>query len=144
LHTLQGTAGTVGASQLADYALRIQQQLRASGSARAMPFSADEFEALIRHSCSALQAYADALMVQPPSPMKPHTVLNKSAITAILDDLDVLMRARNMRALSAFDELRVAYGPALADRLLALEQTISDLNFPASLECTRTLREALV
>jgi hypothetical protein len=82
--------------------------------------------------------------VQPPPTAKAHVVPNKSAIAAILDELDVLMRARNMRALATFDELRVAYGPALADRLLALEQTMSDLDFPASLECTRTLREALL
>jgi hypothetical protein len=144
LHTLQGTASTVGARQLADYALRLQQQLRAVDSTRAMPFSADEFEALIRQSCATLQGYADSLVVQPPPPTAAHTVLNKSAIAGILDELDALMRARNMRALSTFDELRAAYGPALADRLLALEQTISDLDFPASLECTRTLREALV
>jgi signal transduction histidine kinase/DNA-binding response OmpR family regulator len=144
LHTLQGTAATVGARQLADYALRLQQKVRASESTRAMPFAADEFEALIRQSCSALQAYADALVMQPAAPTKAHAVPNKAAITGILDELDALMRARNMRALSTFDELRAAYGPALADRLSALEQMISDLNFPASLECTRTLREALL
>jgi hypothetical protein len=48
-----------------------------------------------------------------------------------------------MRALAMFDELRAAYGPASADRLVALERSMNDLDFPSSLACTRTLREAL-
>jgi CheY-like chemotaxis protein len=143
LHTLQGTAATVGARALADYARRIERQLRVTGSTRSLPFSAEEFETCIRQSCQALQAYADALAAQAPAAGNADAVLDKPAITRLLDQLDTLMRNRNMRALAMFDELRVAYGPGSAERLGALERSMNDLDFPSSLECTRTLREAL-
>jgi signal transduction histidine kinase/CheY-like chemotaxis protein/CHASE3 domain sensor protein len=147
LHTLQGTAGTVGARALADYARRIERQLRVSGSTRSLPFSAEEFETCIRQSCQALQAYADGLTATAsaaaPVAGNPGAALDKPAITRLLDQLDALMRNRNMRALAMFDELRAAYGPASADRLVALERSMNDLDFPSSLACTRTLREAL-
>jgi signal transduction histidine kinase/DNA-binding response OmpR family regulator/CHASE3 domain sensor protein len=149
LHTLQGTAGTVGARALADYARRIERQLRVTGSTISLPFSAQEFETCIRQSCQALQAYADGLTATAtatataPVAGNPGAALDKTAIARLLDQLDTLMRNRNMRALAMFDELRLAYGPASADRLVALERSMNDLDFPSSLECTRTLREAL-
>ena len=144
LHTLQGTAGSVGARQLADYALRMEQQCRMAGSTRSLAFSADEFEALIRQSSTALRTYADGLPAQTTAPGKAPAALNKPGIAKLLDELDALMRDRNMRAFSTFDALRAAYGSALAEQLAALEHTMNELDFPSSLECTRTLREALI
>jgi len=143
LHTLKGTAGTVGATALADYARRTEQRLRLTASTRSMPFSAEEFATCIRQSCQALQAYADGLAAKATVAGDAGAALDKPAIARLLDQLDALMRTRNMRALAMLDELRAAYGTASADRLDALERSMNDLDFPSSLECTRTLRAAL-
>jgi hypothetical protein len=60
-----------------------------------------------------------------------------------LDELDELMRVKNMRATNVFDELRFTCGIALGDKLTGLEQAMNDLDFPLSLEKTRSLRESL-
>jgi signal transduction histidine kinase/CheY-like chemotaxis protein len=52
LHTLQGTAGTVGALSLVNYAARLEKQYLLAGNTAAVVFSADEFDAVIRHSCN--------------------------------------------------------------------------------------------
>jgi HPt (histidine-containing phosphotransfer) domain-containing protein len=52
LHTLRGTAGTVGAAELVNYALRMEQQLRLAGDAVSAAFSVDEFNDLIRRNCN--------------------------------------------------------------------------------------------
>ena len=71
------------------------------------------------------------------------TVLDKPRLARLLDELDELMRANNMRATNVFDELRFTCGMALGDRLADLERAINDLDFPLSLEKTRSLRESV-
>jgi hypothetical protein len=62
----------------------------------------------------------------------------------VLDELELLMRDRNMRALNIFEDLRVTLGPSFDKKLMPLEQAMNDLDFPLSLERSRTLRESLV
>jgi hypothetical protein len=62
----------------------------------------------------------------------------------VLDELELLMRDRNMRALNIFEDLRVTLGPSFDKKLMPLEQAMNDLDFPLSLERSRKLRESLV
>ena len=71
------------------------------------------------------------------------TVLDKPRLARLLDELDDLMRDKNMRATGIFDELRFTCGIALGDKLAGLEQAMNDLDFPLSLEKTQSLRESL-
>jgi signal transduction histidine kinase/DNA-binding response OmpR family regulator/CHASE3 domain sensor protein len=144
LHTLQGTAGTVGARQLADYALQIKQQLHNMDGADSPPYSVDEFDAFIRQSCNALLAYAETLKTGSYPRLEQRASLDKPAIEKVLDELELLMRDRNMRALNIFEDLRVTLGPSFDKKLMPLEQAMNDLDFPLSLERSRTLRESLV
>jgi CheY-like chemotaxis protein len=48
LHTLQGTAGTVGAMSLVNYAAGLEKQLLLAGNTASAMFSPDEFDAAIR------------------------------------------------------------------------------------------------
>jgi PAS domain S-box-containing protein len=143
LHTMLGTAGTVGVTPLADHIRRIQQQLRAAGSAGAMELCSEEFDNLIRQSCHALLAFAEALRPNAPAEPKVPDELDDSQVLRLLDSLDGLMRQKNMRATHVFEELRAAYGPALGDRLLDLERALNDLDFPTSLQRSKTLRDLL-
>jgi len=143
LHTMLGTAGTVGVKPLTDHIRRIQQQLRIAGAGGAMALCLAEFDSLIGQSCHALLAYAEALTPPVPAETDEPGTLDDSQVVRLLDSLDGLMREKNMRATHVFEELRTTFGPALGDRLLDLEQAINDLDFPASLERSKTLRESL-
>jgi CheY-like chemotaxis protein len=143
LHTMVGTAGTVGAKPLADHLLRIQQQLRFAGSAGAMALCSDEFDSLTRQSCEALLAYAEAPMPDAPAQTKAPDELDEPQVLKLLDSLDGLMREKNMRATNVFEELRTTHGPALGDRLLDLERAMNDLDFPTSLQRSKSLRDSM-
>jgi hypothetical protein len=75
--------------------------------------------------------------------MRRLTVLDKPRLAGLLDELDELMRERNMRATNVFDQVRFSCGMALGDKLADLEQAMNDLDFTSSLEKTRALRESL-
>ena len=143
LHTLRGTAGTVGAAELVSYAARMEKQLSAGADAPTPAFSAEEFDAIIRYNCNALRSYAETLEAFTATGVIRRSVLDKPRLARLLDELDDLMRGKNMRATTVFDELRLVCGIALGDRLTELEQSMDDLNFPLSLEKTHILREWL-
>jgi HPt (histidine-containing phosphotransfer) domain-containing protein len=143
LHTLQGTAGAVGAKQLADYALQVERQLRIGGGADVPAFSVNEFDAFMRQSCNALLAYSNTLKPRATRPVNTSAEIDRPTIARLLDELDALMREKNMRATTLFEEIRTAFGAALGEKLMALERAIGDLDFPLSLERTRSLREAM-
>jgi PAS domain S-box-containing protein len=144
LHTLQGTAGTVGARRLADYALQMKQRLHTTNGAESAPFSVDEFDAFIRQSCNALLAYADALKSSSTTTMERRSGLDKPAIGKVFDELELLMRDKNMRAVNMFEQLRLTLGPAFGQKLMPLEQAMNNLDFPLSLQHARTLRAMLI
>jgi CheY-like chemotaxis protein len=143
LHTLQGTAGTVGAISLVNYAAGLEKQLLLAGSTASVMFSPDEFDAVIRHSCNELRVFSEKLDSESTTSIMRLTVLDKPRLARLLDELDELMRDKNMRATNVFDELRFTCGIALGDKLADLEQAMNDLDFPSSLEKTRSLRESL-
>ncbi len=143
LHTLRGTAATVGAVSLVSYATALEKQILLADNPTSVVFSADEFDAVIRHSCNDLRIFADTLNSNSASAIRRMTVLDKPRLARLLDELDQLMREKNMRATNVFDQLRFTCGIALGDRLADLEQAMNDLDFPLSLEKTRSLRESI-
>jgi hypothetical protein len=117
--------------------------LRFAGSAGAMELCSEEFDSLIGQSCHVLLAYAEALTPETHPETKVPDVLDESRVLKLLDSLDGLMREQNMRATHVFEELRTAYGPVLGDRMLDLELAMNDLDFPTSLQRSKSLRESL-
>jgi signal transduction histidine kinase/DNA-binding response OmpR family regulator len=143
LHTLQGTAGTVGAMPLVKYAAGLERQFLLAGNTASVLFSADEFDAVIRHSCNELRIFSETLNFDSTTAIMRLTVLDKPRLATLLDELDQLMRDKNMRATTVFDELRFTCGIALGDKLTGLEQAMNDLDFPLSLQKSQSLRESL-
>jgi CheY-like chemotaxis protein len=144
LHTLQGTAGTVGAKQLAIYALQLEQQLRLADSTGSLTLSVEEFDAFLHESCNALQAYADTLKGETEAKVRAlSAAADAPAIGAMLDELDALMRDKDMQAVNIFEDLKTTFGLALGDKLMDLDHAMNDLDFPLSLQRTQTLRESL-
>jgi len=143
LHTLRGTAATVGALALVNYAAILEKQFLSAGAAASVAFSADEFDAAIRHSCNELRIFSEKLNSDSTTAIMRLTVLDKPRLARLLDELDELMRDKNMRATNVFDQVRFTCGIALGDKLAGLEQAMNDLDFSLSLEKTRSLRESL-
>jgi CheY-like chemotaxis protein len=143
LHTLQGTAGTVGAVLLVNYAAALEKQFNLADNTASVVFSADEFDAVIRHSSSELRIFSETLNSSSTTAIRRLTVLDKPRLARLLDELDELMRGKNMRATNVFGQLRFTCGMALGDKLAGLEQSMNDLDFPLSLQKTRSLRESL-
>ena len=143
LHTLQGTASTVGAMSLVNYAAGLKKQLLLPSNKASVVFSADEFDAVVRHSCNELRIFSETLNSNSTTAIRRLTALDKPLLARLLDELDELMRHKNMRATNVFDQLRFTCGIALGDKLADLEQAINDLDFPLSLAKTRSLRESL-
>jgi hypothetical protein len=106
-------------------------------------FSPDEFDAAIRNGCNELRIFSEKLDSESTTSIMRLTVLDKPRLARLLDELDALMRDKNMRATNVFDELRFTCGIALGDKLADLEQAMNDLDFPLSLEKTRSLRESV-
>ena len=94
-------------------------------------------------SCHALLAYAEVLVPDAPAEATAPDELDEPAVLKLLDSLDGLMREKNMRATHVFEELRTTFGAALGDRLLDLERAMNDLDFPASLQRSKSLRDSL-
>jgi hypothetical protein len=113
-------------------------------STNSLRLSADEFDAFVHETCDALQAYADTLKGETERRLRVLSVeVDALAIGSMLDDLDALMRDKNMRAVNIFEDLKTSFGLALGDKLIDLEDAMNDLDFPLSLQRTRTLRESL-
>jgi signal transduction histidine kinase/DNA-binding response OmpR family regulator len=143
LHTLQGTACTVGAMSLGNYAAVLEKQFVLAGDTASVVFSADEFDSVIRHNCNELRIFSETLNSNSTTAIRRLTVLDKPRLARLLDELDELMRDKNMRATNVFDQLKLSCGLALGDKLADLEQAMDDLDFPLSLEKTRSLRESI-
>jgi hypothetical protein len=106
-------------------------------------FSADEFDAVVRHSCNELRAFSETLSSDSTTAIRRLTVLDKPRLARLLDELDEFMTVKNMRATYVFDQLRLTCGIALGDKLADLEQAMDDLDFPLALEKTQSLRESI-
>jgi signal transduction histidine kinase/DNA-binding response OmpR family regulator/CHASE3 domain sensor protein len=143
LHTLQGTASTVGAMALCIYAAGLERQLLLADSTASVVFSVEEFDAVVRHSCNELRAFTETLTSDSTTAIRRLTVLDKPQLAKLLDELDEFMHGKNMRATHVFDQLRLGCGVALGDKLAALEQAMDDLDFPLALEKTQSLRESI-
>jgi signal transduction histidine kinase/CheY-like chemotaxis protein/CHASE3 domain sensor protein len=143
LHTLKGTAGNVGAMALVRYAAVLERDIRLAPNTASVAFSADEFDAIIRNSCNELRIFSEKLNSDSTTSIMRLTVLDKPRLARLLDELDDLLRDKNMRATNVFDELRFSCGIALGEKLTGLEQAMNDLNFTLSLEKTRSLRESM-
>jgi HPt (histidine-containing phosphotransfer) domain-containing protein len=151
MHTLKGTAGTIGAGLLAQQAQAVEQAL-AAGDADAV----DTIESLLTPlgaGCSALiEALGNALPQEAPS----HTDLSTrpapgdtgdtSALTAetlqLLEQLEALLADDDADAIELFQELapalRSALGPVYAD----MERALDAYQFVEALAALRTVLHA--
>jgi PAS domain S-box-containing protein len=127
LHTLRGLAGAVGASALAEHAGREEQRLR--GSAAALPAVARPALRLV------LQQTVDALRLATPASISP-TPATEAAQDGALESLRrlrTLLNERNMRSVTATEELAARHGTELGADFAVLSAAVARLDFARAL-----------
>ena len=114
-HTLNGTAGTIGATELQKRAVQIEKAI-------ALRMPVNEMEALLAAAGLELERLVHALESVLPLPATPETVARENVdwekIKTILAKLEDLLQEKDAEAIDLFEEslalLTAAFGPALA------------------------------
>ncbi len=133
LHTLKGSAGTVGARQLADAAARLEARIK-SGQCDALVEHMDALEALAQASIGALAAAE-------PTRALPETIADAATLAARFAELCALLEQTNMRAVTVYAQLRREAGGPMQARLGALSAAIAALDFKGALRECDALRD---
>ena len=132
LHTLKGTAATVGAHRLAAVAAEAEQRL-----SRGLVPAGDEAEAMltsVRSAVNAVMADMESILRE----LRPaetgagpagSTLVDRAALQADLEKLMPLLRSSDLASLDVYAELRDRHGPSLPEELKALDEAMAGLDF---------------
>lgn len=132
LHTLKGTAATVGARRLSRLAAEGEQQLmpsapnRHAADLRTLPARLkDAAETAGRELKAALQLLTPPRQTDP----EPSAGLDITALRRDLEDLLPLLRSSDLASLDLYAQLRDRHGPMLNEELEDLDQAMTQLDF---------------
>ena len=133
LHTLKGNAGTLGATELAAMAAKLEKLCTTGAGMRECEVGLDRFETLIRSTQKSLNEAIAALESQYPTklPVVADTSgqpVSEAAIAA-LRRLAELTKASDMQALQEFAEAREVLNPLPVESMEALDLALQDLDF---------------
>jgi PAS domain S-box-containing protein len=136
LHTLRGLAGAVGAGPLAALAGRQEDALRGSGDVAAAEAALDELQALLDASLQQLA---------PAAPAMPAEAIDGTDIGPLeaLRRLRQLLVERNMRSVSACEQIAATHADALGPEFTALNGAVARLDFAKALKACDVLLDRL-
>ncbi|MDP3702347.1 MAG: PAS-domain containing protein [Hylemonella sp.] len=144
LHTLKGTAATVGAHRLAAIAAEAEHRLR-EGSVPA----GEEARLMLERLSAAVDAVTADLMLalrqlQPEGneagPAN-STPVDRGALQADLDRLMTLLRNSDLASLDVYAQLRDRHGAALNEALETLDEAMAGLDFSQAAELCEQLQQ---
>lgn len=141
MHTLKGTAGTIGATALQRYAAAQEALLKQDIRPEKIDAMTDELSARLRQTLQLLSAVEKDFL--PDEPVTSASgVLDSPAFTAALKGLMAQLDVGNMRATSLFDEIQREFGSLLGAKLKPLEKALDRLDFRQALhECQVLLKD---
>lgn len=129
VHTLKGVASTVGADELEGYIKKIEADMRTNHFLLS-EINSNEFYRLFQNAISAMEIYIENNGVL--SPPKEKVLLTDAEFLIKLEELKVLMKKSNMKAITLFNEL-TRIGSEESHAILSEIQThIDHLDFPAA------------
>jgi len=137
LHTLRGLAGAVGASALAVAAGRQEQALRDGAAVESVDLAG--LQALLDDSLAALAALTPVVAAPAPAPAAPVAGDPLDALRR----LRLLLVERNMRSVTACEQLAAAHADALGPELAQLSAAIARLDFAKALKACDQLLDRL-
>jgi CheY-like chemotaxis protein/HPt (histidine-containing phosphotransfer) domain-containing protein len=134
LHTMRGVAATLGAQQLSQQVLQLEQLLRQNR--QPTPAMLERLQPLIDQSDLALQQFQREL---PDANVHRQQVQSSSSVQQLISELRSLLQAHNLQALSLLPQLQSLLEPAQYQQLdLLLQQ----LQFDAALVLLDKLESA--
>jgi len=138
LHTLKGTAGTVGARFIAEESAALEAALKKSAHARP---ALETFGAAIEEA----QKSGDLLAASPAGNAREELLEGTVAIDAlpIARRLAAHVAESNLAAASTFAELKAVLGKRLAAELRELEAALDRLDFESATGCVREISARL-
>lgn len=122
LHTLKGSAATLGARRLAEEAAALEGKLR-----RREEISLDAITAATAEVQASIASLID---VTPPAPETPAG--DKAMLVPIAKRMEEHLRENNLAAMTCFEELKSLAGPQLRDAMRELERSLDRLDFDAA------------
>jgi two-component system sensor histidine kinase/response regulator len=141
LHTLKGSAGMLGANQLAALAARLERDYRAAISADARAGLWRELLEAMAAARKALEQSLVAMDVASESASETAPVPNPSELDVALRRLMDVLLACDLQALSQFAEVRPALAALGTDELEALETAIHNLQFDVAHALCQTIAQ---
>ena len=128
LHTVKGSAATLGARRVAEIAAALESRLR-KGEA----ITADELEEAVGEVRESIEAFLDAERgADVPSAQGGRDVRPPQALLPIAKKLGEHLRANNLAAMTCFEELKALAGTRFGEPLRQLEQSLDRLDFDAA------------
>jgi two-component system sensor histidine kinase/response regulator len=140
LHTLKGTAATVGAVALAREAAALEKTLRADATARPSPAA---FEAALREAEQGVATIAGSAAAAPEVKELPVDAGTAREGLPIVRQLRQHLAQSNLAATSTFAALKAVLGPRLPGPVRALEACLDRLDFDAALPHVAEIDAAL-
>jgi two-component system sensor histidine kinase/response regulator len=140
LHTLKGTAATVGAVTLAKSAADLEKTLRQDPAARP---SLEPFMAALAEAEEGVAALATPSGPAATGPEPPMDAAVAREGLPLVRQLEEHLRHSNLAASATFAGLKGVLGPRLAGPVRELETCLDRLDFDAALPLVATIGEAL-
>lgn len=138
IHTVKGTASTLGANRLADQAAHLERLCKDGDVSRVTASELEQLAAAVRETQEALaKVIAQIDNVAAPAASTP---ADASAVRSALNELVSLLEADDMAALEKFAEVRDTISAASGEDLEALEVAMQNLNFADGLAVCRKVQ----
>jgi signal transduction histidine kinase/CheY-like chemotaxis protein/HPt (histidine-containing phosphotransfer) domain-containing protein len=122
LHTLKGSAATLGARRVADEAAALEGKLR-----RGETVTLDAI-----NSATAEVQSSIASIIDDAPPPQTATRADKALLIPIAKRMSEHLRENNLAAMTCFEELKSLAGPTLREAMRALEASLDRLDFDAA------------
>jgi PAS domain S-box-containing protein len=150
LHTIKGTAATLGMTQVAAQASRLEAVCKQGNATQVTTADLDSLTAAVQQALSEVEGViaelageADAAMLTPLSAQSQSAGSggDTKAASAALSTLESLLAADDMGAMEAFAHARVLLGAMAPSDMEALEQAMQSLEFAKALDLCRNLQQ---
>jgi len=122
LHTLKGSAATLGARRVADEAAALEARARKGESV--------SLDALTAATAEVQTSIASLIDVTPPAQHAP--AADTSSLIPIAKRMSEHLRENNLAAMTCFEEMKSLAGPQLHEAMRELERSLDRLDFDAA------------
>jgi len=127
LHTVKGSAATLGARRVAEIAAALESRLR-KGEA----ITADELADAVGEVRASIEAFLDEQRSAGPPTRDGGLENPPHVLLPITKRLEEHLRQNNLAAMSCFEELKAVAGSRFRESMIKLEQSLDRLDFDAA------------